>query len=869
MKVLRPTGSEPRYRGAAGGKLRSPLFLMVATMVAVSIAWSPGAHAQSADALPELRGVWVHEVSLGNPAAVDATMREIAEAGFNVAYVRTWFQGVTLYPSDVVEAAGGLRQHRTFVGRDPLQEAIDAGQRYGVEVGAWMEYGLVAHTGYATGFECDRPGPILEANPSWSMVHRSGYIAEPPSVQNGLCFYWMDPAHPEVIAFLRDMAAEIAERYPEMALYEGDRFRYPSLDWSFAEDTIARYMAETGLRDPREHQTNDPERNAWRDWRRAQTTYLMSEVYHAVKEANPSMVVSAAVVPPYMIDTSQDKLQHWPTWAAQGVIDIVEPMLYLPDSHFQNQLGLALNRMPPGPMFAAGIEARDDPNFSVAYQIEEARRRGVDGVVLWCWDRCPLAPWIPTLRDEVFAAPATLPFHDRIGRAGDAAHSGPWQQASGGFSGGHHVLLQGTDGEAEWRLELMRYGYYDVYAYWAAGEDRTPDARYEVVVDGQAHAFTADQGQGSGWHFLGQVYAPGPGEATVTLRSGTTGATVADAVRLLRSEPFRATQVLAVGETSVQVRFNYAPDPAMVATTAFTLHGSVVRAAEVTAADPYVVRLEVDPLTPEATYTLEVHGLRDHIGRDVAGDALTFTFDPTALERLVVPGDATFFLNGTWNTVPDATAPGSSYRTAAGGVATNRARWNATLPASGLYEISVWIPEGETGRSESVGYMVAYGTARFDTVYVAHRAGASQWHSLGVFPYEAGGTGLVQLLGGLSEPGEMVASAVRWRQTLSTVDAEDSPQSPLVQVAQPYPNPTRGVVNLSVQASRSGTARIAVLDLLGKLVATRSEPILEGPQELKVDLSGFSSGAYLLRIQILDDAGRVLARETRRITVIR
>jgi uncharacterized lipoprotein YddW (UPF0748 family) len=575
------------------------LRLSAAALLAALALAAPG-RAQAPDALPELRGVWVHEVSLGNPQAVDQTIREVAEAGFNVAYVRTWFQGVTLYPSDVVEAAGGPRQHRTSVGRDPLQEAIDAGRRYGVEVGAWMEYGLVAHTGYASGLACDSPGPILEANPSWGMVHRNGYTAEPPSVQGGLCFYWMDPAHPEVVAFLADMAAEIAARYPDLALYEADRFRYPSLDWSYAEATVARYVAETGLRDPRTVPAGDPELANWRNWRRDQTTGLMREVYTAVKAANSSVVVSAAVVPPYMIETAQDKLQHWPTWAAEGIIDIVEPMLYLPDTpDFQNQLGLALGRMPAPPhpsarprtLFAAGIEARDDPRYNVPFQIEEARRRGTDGVVLWCWDRCPLASWRPTLRQGVFAVPATLPFDDRIAGAREAGLDlvSDWRQESGGWDGFHHAVT--GRGHGMWHLQVLRAGYYDVYAHWPAGEGRASDVTYYVDAEGTEATFVADQRAGEGWHFLGQVHLAAPGGVGVSLWAGSEGTTVLDAIRLVRSQPFRATEALAVGERTVQVRFNYPPDPASVAPERFTLAGATVTSASSSPEDPFVVVL--------------------------------------------------------------------------------------------------------------------------------------------------------------------------------------------------------------------------------------------------------------------------------------
>lgn len=842
-------------------------------LLGATLLWPLGVAAQpaaSVDALPELRGVWVHEVSLGSPAAVDATMRQIAEAGFNLAYVRTWFQGVTLYPSDVVEAAGGPRQHRTFVGRDPLREAIDAGKRYDVEVGAWMEYGLVAHTGYAQGLTCNDPGPILTANPDWSMQNRSGQIAEPPSVANGLCFYWMDPAHPGVLAFLRDLATEIGARYPDLAVYEGDRFRYPSLDWSFAPATVARYRAETGLRDPATLPAGDPELAAWRDWRRARTADVMRASFEAAKAANPNLVVSAAVVPPYMIDSAQDKLQHWPSWAAEGIIDVVEPMLYLPDSDFPNQLGLALGRMPAAgpsrPLFAAGIDARDDDaRYRAPAQVAEARRRGTDGVVFWCWDRCSMAGWLPALRDDVFAAPATLPYNDRIGAAGAAQRTGPWQARQGGFSDFHYALAPGTAGEATWTLRALRGGYYDVFVRSPGGEDLAPDAALALEAGTVTGEWTVDQRGAAGWRFAGQVYLAGPAEATLRLRAGSAGTAAADAVRLLRSAPFRADAALAVAPDVLEVRFNYAPDPARVAPARFTLDGATVVSAAVSPSDPHVVLIGTSALTAGVPYTLGAEGLADVLGRALLPGTLVFTYDPAGLVRAVQPGEAAFVLNGTWATVGDGEAPGGMLRTAAGAQAANRARWNVTLPATGLYEISAWLPSGTPARTPAAAYQVAH-SGRFETVVLDQQAAHHGWNSLGVFPYEAGATGLVQLLGGASAAGEMVAGALRWRRTLSTVDAEAGPDgTPLI--GRPYPNPTRGMLRLPLGDLAPGTVRVEVLDVLGRAVHRGREQraLWDGSAPcLQIDLSHVPPGVYFLRVQ--PERGPV---QTRRVTVMR
>ncbi len=213
------------------------LFLLSFVIPAVLQAQEPGS-------LPEARGTWVLDSRLGSPDQIDLLMQRLADAGFNMAYIRTWYDGATIYPSDVVEAAGGKRQHGAFIGRDPLAEAIASGKRYGIGVAAWMEYGLA--TKITSG--ANEPGPILRAHPDWRMISQAGdtVIAH----TNGTFSYWMDPAHPEVVAFQAALATEVAARYPDLVAFEADRIRYPDLTWSYSPVSVARYMAQTGQPDP-------------------------------------------------------------------------------------------------------------------------------------------------------------------------------------------------------------------------------------------------------------------------------------------------------------------------------------------------------------------------------------------------------------------------------------------------------------------------------------------------------------------------------------------------------------------------------------------------------------------------------------------
>jgi hypothetical protein len=182
----------------------------------------------------------------------------------------------------------------------------------------------------------------------------------------------------------------------------------------------------------------------------------------------------------------------------------------------------------------------------------------------------------------------------------------------------------------------------------------------------------------------------------------------------------------------------------------------------------------------------------------------------------------------------------------------------------------VWLPEGEPGRTPRAGYLVAYGGARFDTVYVDQRQAQGGWHALGVYPYDGGGLGLVQLLGALSEGGEMVASAARWRRTLQTVEAEGGGLPATLALGAPYPNPTRGGVLLPVEASAPGTLRLQVFDLLGRRVAEGEASFRAGLEAVPLDLSHLPAGTYIVRPSVAEGEGEA-ARPlpARRIILVR
>ena len=168
--------------------------------------------------LPQARGVWLsRDILEVGPELIEETCYKLARANFNRIFVDVYYLRSTIYPSDVLEEAGGPRQMSAFWGRDPLAETIEIAHRWNLEVIAWFEYGLMS---YYSGQDTSDSGPVLSAHPDWEAIDHNGLHFQ----QNEWgAFHWMDPAHPQVKQFMENLFAEIAARYPELDGIETDR----------------------------------------------------------------------------------------------------------------------------------------------------------------------------------------------------------------------------------------------------------------------------------------------------------------------------------------------------------------------------------------------------------------------------------------------------------------------------------------------------------------------------------------------------------------------------------------------------------------------------------------------------------------------
>lgn len=263
------------------------------------------------------RGVWVANVQhtnfLSSKANIESWVNNLSGMGINTLFIVTYNSGRTIYPSQVMKNLTGVEQDSRFVGRDPLQEVIEAAKPKNMKVYAWFEFGFASDYGGGDGRE------IINTKPHWGSVGRDGRLV----VKNS--FTWLNALHPEVQNWMMALLMEAVDKYDLTGIQGDDRL--PAMPTEAGYDTLTSrlYRAEKGVDPP-----SDTKDAAWVQWRADKLTAYAQRIYTEVKRKKPNMLVSMSPSPyPFGLT---EYLQDWPAWVKNGYCDMVVPQCYRYDA---------------------------------------------------------------------------------------------------------------------------------------------------------------------------------------------------------------------------------------------------------------------------------------------------------------------------------------------------------------------------------------------------------------------------------------------------------------------------------------------------------------------------------------------------------
>ena len=353
----------------------------------------------------EFKGVWIRP-SYHNMEEIVSVLDRIAEAGINNIFIETYYHGQTIFPSRTMEEYGFIKQNPEYAGFDPLRIWITEAHRRGIKVHIWFESFYVGNKPPET-----NPKYILSVKPEWANYQKRNADSEtiPYSVSehNG---YFIDPANPDVQAFLYNLIDEIILRYRPDGI-NLDYIRYPQSlapnysnydqsNWGYTKYAREEFEKMYGV-DPIELTTKDP---LWYQWKMYRASKVTEFVKRIGRLAKMNRVTTTAVIFPNIQMAYDTKLQDWKNWSMNEYIDGFTPLLLTcDDKTAMNLMGNVLrNKSPRTKLYARlFVTFMNGSNADLIKQIHAARTCKLNGLIIF--DYAHLKDnYINTLTESIF-----------------------------------------------------------------------------------------------------------------------------------------------------------------------------------------------------------------------------------------------------------------------------------------------------------------------------------------------------------------------------------------------------------------------------------------------------------------------------------
>ena len=342
----------------------------------------------------EMRGAWIHSPSgIEDKRGWDATVKALAENGYNALFANFVWAGCADYPSSVVEPHPSLYDSDGNC-HDRLQECLDACRKYGIQLHVWI---VVCNLGHRT------------------PEHVKLQLGEEGRLQldsSGEKSTYLAPHLPANQDLLRDLATEVVSRYPVDGLHL-DYIRYPGSKYDFspsAREAFEQSLGRSVEHWPEDCQVGGRDFDAFRQWRRDTITALVRMIHDAVKPLRPELQLTAAVYG-YWPGAREGIAQDAEVWVTEGIVDALCPMNYSKDvweagAWLRQQLRIVDGRVPIYTGLANYMTPTPD---ELVAQIADARKCGADGFVTFQLRPEFADNWLPVLHDKVISEPAEAP----------------------------------------------------------------------------------------------------------------------------------------------------------------------------------------------------------------------------------------------------------------------------------------------------------------------------------------------------------------------------------------------------------------------------------------------------------------------------
>lgn len=325
----------------------------------------------------EIRAIW-HRPHEKTADAIDATVKRLKDAGFNMLLVETNYEGWA-NAKKVVYDWLPLSPKWAEVDFDPIEEFIKAGKKYGVEIHAWLEDFFIGVK--------DTGCRMFELHPElMAYTKDGGHLMDGWDI-----FYFLNPALDEVHDLLEKEYRDLLDNYD----FDGiqlDYIRYPVIkdiyhSAGFEDVTKKMFFADTGIDVDSIPDTNHPDWASFNKWRAAKITKYVNRIVDMVNEykAKGRKLALTSAVFGDPDEAIRLKCQDWQKWVKNGWLDMIFPMAYLNDAddvykeikYMVDNYGESPNISGISPMYS------HLPVIESTKQVEACRRAGASGVAFF------------------------------------------------------------------------------------------------------------------------------------------------------------------------------------------------------------------------------------------------------------------------------------------------------------------------------------------------------------------------------------------------------------------------------------------------------------------------------------------------------
>ena len=346
----------------------------------------------------EFKGVWLRPTER-NRYEIQRTLDKIQATGIKEVFLETYFHGYTIYPSKVMKKYGLTIQNPKFLMYDPLAVYVEEAHKRGLKIHCWFESFYIGNVNPSYDDKS-----ILSKYPLWGNKNLANYdypsYVRHKAEHNG---FFLDPANPEVTAFLVELLNEIPRLY-DIDGINIDYTRYPTSQRSDVKNFQQSHWGYTAIArkefkdlyeiDPVEI---EPDTVLWKKW----GEYRRDKIYAYVKEARNSLSIttqgrkflfSAVIFPDYNV-CLETKQQDWTKWSRENLVDAMTPLILTSDNElFSKILREVKTRASNKTQILTGLFVGflDAEPEDLLKQISVARGLKSEGIILFDWAHLPL-----------------------------------------------------------------------------------------------------------------------------------------------------------------------------------------------------------------------------------------------------------------------------------------------------------------------------------------------------------------------------------------------------------------------------------------------------------------------------------------------